>query len=155
MTVQILEILCAGEVGVWSWALFLYRQTHPGCAASIQLVVPATRIQITNKHGRKCIGRDSLTLSESSRTHYFNNEHSPSMTGTRLNFYANIFISIGTTLALKIKLTISIKRHNTFSHTKKGRSAFSLVAEKVKNTVYGWQCPSIKKNTTIATVAIV
>lgn len=125
-TVQMLEILCAGEVGVWLWALLFYRQTHPESVASIQLVVPATRIQITNKHGRKCVGRDSLTLSDSSRTHYFNNEHSPSMIGTRLNFYVNILISSGTTLPLKIKLTISNKRHNTFAHTKKGRTCFLL-----------------------------
>lgn len=56
-------------------------------------IVPAITIQITNKHGRKSMGRDSLTLSDSSKTHYFNNEHSPTMAGTRLSFYANRFIS--------------------------------------------------------------
>lgn len=78
-------------------------------------------------------------LSDFSRTHYFNNEHSPTMTGTRLNF---IFINFGTTPALEIKL-MSIKRLHIFAHTHKikmkkikGGDAFYLVAEKVKNLIY-------------------
>lgn len=157
MTVQILQILCAGresaEVGIWLWVLLFYRQTHPECVANIQLAVHAITIQITNKHGRKSMGRYSLTLSDSSKIHYFNNEHSPSMTGTRLSFYANRFISSGTTLALKIKLTISIMRHNTIAAEKK-EVLPHLIAEKVRNIVYGWKCTSISKNNTIATVAI-
>lgn len=152
------KIFCAGresaEVGIWLWFQLFHRQTHPECVANSQLAVPAITIQITNKHGRKSIRRDSLTLSDSSKTHYFDNEHSPSMTCTRLNFYANRFISFGTTLALKIKLTISIMRHNTIAAERK-EVLPPLRAEKVRNIVYGWQCPSINKNNTIATVAIV
>lgn len=114
----------------------MYRQIHPECVANIQLAVPAITIKITNKHGRKSVGRDSLTLSDSSKIHYFRNEHSPSMTGTRLSFYANRFISSGNALVLKIKLTISIMKHNTTAAERK-EVLFPLIAEKVRNIVYG------------------
>lgn len=58
------------------------------------------------------------------------------MTGTRLSFYANRFISSGITLALKIKLTLSIMRHNTIAAERK-EVLPPLMAEKVRNIVYG------------------
>lgn len=56
------------------------------------------------------------------------------MTGTRLRFYANRFISSGTSLALKIKLTTSIMRHNKIAAERK-EVLPPLIAEKVKNMV--------------------
>lgn len=58
------------------------------------------------------------------------------MTGIRQRLYANRFISSGTILAPKIKLTTSIMRHNTISAERK-EVLPPLIAEKVRNIVYG------------------